>query len=252
MTHDEVADLLGAYALDAVSRDEGEAVEAHLETCRECSEELGQLLSVHDHLAMLAVEREPPPELRGRLLALVEEDLAREAGIRAPIRPVAVADPTGTAGSRPLGRRSRRVPPMLYGVGGALAVAAVILIVVLVGRKGLTTNTYTGGPVAHVVHGIDLRGATAQVGVRSDQTTEVRFTGLPVLPPSLAYELWFIPAAGKPIPVDGFVVRSRQVWDRPYPRDASGIQTVALTIERAPGRWPTPGKYLAVAVSLKG
>jgi hypothetical protein len=131
-------------------------------------------------------------------------------------------------------------------------VAAVILIVVLVTRNTVTTRTYTGGAVAQVVDGIPFRGVTAQVDVRSDHTTTVRWVGLPVLPRALAYELWFIPAKGQPIPVDGFTVNGQRIWERPYKRDASGIQTVALTIERAPGKWPTPGKYLAVAVPLKG
>ena len=40
VNHDEVAELLGAYALDAVDPDEAARVEEHLPTCPRCREEL--------------------------------------------------------------------------------------------------------------------------------------------------------------------------------------------------------------------
>lgn len=43
MTHDEIADLLGAYALDAVDPDERELVEAHLPDCARCRAEVADL-----------------------------------------------------------------------------------------------------------------------------------------------------------------------------------------------------------------
>jgi Anti-sigma-K factor rskA/Putative zinc-finger len=40
MSHEEVAELLGAYALDAVDPEEAAAIEAHLESCPRCRDEL--------------------------------------------------------------------------------------------------------------------------------------------------------------------------------------------------------------------
>jgi hypothetical protein len=40
MTHDELQDLLGAYALDAVDAEEAEAVEVHLRSCPRCQAEV--------------------------------------------------------------------------------------------------------------------------------------------------------------------------------------------------------------------
>jgi anti-sigma factor RsiW len=40
MTHDELQELLGAYALDAVEADEAEAVAEHLRTCPRCQAEV--------------------------------------------------------------------------------------------------------------------------------------------------------------------------------------------------------------------
>ena len=42
MNHDEVAELLGAYALDAVDADEAAAIEAHAAGCPRCAAELSQ------------------------------------------------------------------------------------------------------------------------------------------------------------------------------------------------------------------
>src|SRR5712692_5602253 len=91
MTHDEIQELLGAYALDALSPEEREEVGAHLATCTTCAEEVGQLLSVHDQLALAAIEMEPPPGLRTRLINLVELDRAQweQAQARPAAAPVA-------------------------------------------------------------------------------------------------------------------------------------------------------------------
>jgi anti-sigma factor RsiW len=40
MTHDEVSELLGAFALDAVDQDESDAIEAHLAECPRCRAEV--------------------------------------------------------------------------------------------------------------------------------------------------------------------------------------------------------------------
>jgi anti-sigma factor RsiW len=40
MTHDEVSELLGAFALDAVEHDEYEEIEAHLAECPRCRAEV--------------------------------------------------------------------------------------------------------------------------------------------------------------------------------------------------------------------
>ena len=51
MRHDEIIELLGAYALDAVDPKEAVEVEAHLETCAECRSELDSYGAVTELLA---------------------------------------------------------------------------------------------------------------------------------------------------------------------------------------------------------
>lgn len=67
-THDELQDLLGAYALDAVDPDEALAVEDHLRTCPRCRAEVEE----HREVAALLVGgpgSEAPPELWARIAA---------------------------------------------------------------------------------------------------------------------------------------------------------------------------------------
>ena len=134
----------------------------------------------------------------------------------------------------------QRMPRVAYGAAAALAVAAVLVVVVLTHRQVVTVRPYTKVVAAVVVKGVSIHDATAVIDVRSDHTTDVRFTNLPVLPPSLAYELWLIPAHGAPVPIDGFETGANHVFSRSYSRDASGFIAAAVSIERAPGHWPAP------------
>jgi uncharacterized protein (TIGR03083 family) len=70
--HDQVAELLGAFALDACEPDEVIAIEAHLETCVECRREAARLRNAAGWLG--AVEAAPvPSQLRADLLGAARE-----------------------------------------------------------------------------------------------------------------------------------------------------------------------------------
>lgn len=77
LTHDQTAELLGAYVLDACEPDEAAAVEAHLRTCAECAEEALSFREVAAQLANVE-EEQPPPGLAAAVLsaALVARDPA--------------------------------------------------------------------------------------------------------------------------------------------------------------------------------
>ena len=71
---EELHDLVAAYALDALDEDERAAFERHLSECEQCRDQLAELQEAAAALAF-AESREPPPELRERIL-----DAARENG----------------------------------------------------------------------------------------------------------------------------------------------------------------------------
>jgi hypothetical protein len=77
MNHDEIADLLGAYALDAVDDDERAEIEAHLVDCARCRAEVNEHREVATLLAHSGADApegvwsriagaldQPPPDLR--------------------------------------------------------------------------------------------------------------------------------------------------------------------------------------------
>ncbi len=65
--HDELIELLGVYALDAVSPDERRAIEAHLEVCASCRAEVADHLEVAAGLSALSIAS-PPDDLFARIL----------------------------------------------------------------------------------------------------------------------------------------------------------------------------------------
>jgi anti-sigma-K factor RskA len=72
---DDMHDLVGAYALDALDESERGAYEAHLATCDECKVELARL---QESAAVLAgsVSATPPPALKERVMAEVRGEPA--------------------------------------------------------------------------------------------------------------------------------------------------------------------------------
>ena len=68
MTHDELRDLSGGYALGVLDEPERTAFEAHLATCAACAAEVRELTDVAIALALDAPQIEPPAALRARVL----------------------------------------------------------------------------------------------------------------------------------------------------------------------------------------
>ncbi len=120
--HDEIAELLGAYALDAVDADEAAAVEAHLAECPRCAAEVADHREV---AALLAHTGAPAPEgLWSQISASLEEPPPEMAiPLRTPDRPrsdvVDLAD-------------RRRTPRWVPGAAVAAALVVVALITGLV------------------------------------------------------------------------------------------------------------------------
>src|SRR5579863_6795438 len=98
MTHDEVALLLGAFALDAVDGDEAEAIRLHLAECPRCASEVAEHWEVTGLIANAGVDA--PPELWDRIAARIDHtgpDLRRPAPLNLAARqsaPTRAADAT--------------------------------------------------------------------------------------------------------------------------------------------------------------
>lgn len=104
LTHDEIRELLGAYALDAVEEGEREEIEAHLPACPQCRAEVA---GHRETAAMLAnVGGVAPTGVWDRIEAALEDQ---------------------ASGQRTLGPRRR----IVRAAGAALAAAAVALVAIL-------------------------------------------------------------------------------------------------------------------------
>src|SRR5579864_4152474 len=105
MTHDEAAELLGAYALDAVDRDEAEEIEAHLAGCPRCRDEVAHHREVAAALAFAgatapdglwtriasSLETAPPEPELGRLYPLKPSARSRTARVMSIVGAAAAA-----------------------------------------------------------------------------------------------------------------------------------------------------------------
>ena len=88
LRHDEIQELLGAYALDAVSPEERRGVEAHLPDCPRCRSEVAEHLET---AAMMAGAGAAPEGVWDRIAAAIGDgaptldlDRARREGARRP------------------------------------------------------------------------------------------------------------------------------------------------------------------------
>jgi len=87
---DEIRDLAPAYVLGALERDEEAAVTEHLLGCPDVHREVAELGEMTAYLDETIPLVEPPPSLRGRILAAAADDLAA----RDPSVPSAVTGKT--------------------------------------------------------------------------------------------------------------------------------------------------------------
>ena len=137
-THEELRDLLGVYALDAVDPDERLLVEEHLVTCPACRAEVSahrEVASMLAHTGATAPDglwdrisaslEETPPALRLAAFAPPGEPAADEAGAGAPAAPVASL----------AAHRERRVRLSAFVGVAAAAVIAVLALGFVVVRQ---------------------------------------------------------------------------------------------------------------------
>lgn len=188
LSHQEVAELLGAYALDAVDPDEAELVEAHLATCPRCRTEVEGHREV---AAMLAHAGAPaPPGVWDRIAATLEEppprlDLApvqsldgrRTVGLRTVAAIVSVAAAVIALLGFQVVRQDQRIDAVLAGLE----------------REGLQKEIAAAlvDPTARKVRLVAPDGSTrADAVLRPDGRGYLVDTDLPELPPGRTYQLW--------------------------------------------------------------
>jgi anti-sigma-K factor RskA len=198
LEHRECIESLGAYALGALPDHEADRVRRHLAECHECRAELTWLRGAVDALPASVPPIDPPPELKRRLMEIVESEaeLLRAAGEAADRPPAPVRQRRGW----PIG--------LAGGLGLAAACAAAIVALVLV-------LTLAGGSGARVIRAEVLESRLAksvQASLRvSGSRAELQVAGLPTPEADHVDELWVERGSASPQPAGTFVLESGSV-----------------------------------------
>jgi hypothetical protein len=247
-THEELEGLVGAYALDAVDRDEAEALEAHLATCPRCSAELAAHREVTGLFAYSG--QEAPVGLWDRIAAQMQDNPPELRLDR--IRPRMVTPPEATAERRarfsaPSPERSARRRQLQWRWVAPVAAAAAIAIAVLgiEAAKSPTPSVAASGPtmaaVRHALAEPGSRKVTLNGPGSSKATLDAVITpqgvgyvygekGLAPLPGDRTYQLWGV--------VDNTAISYGLLGTNPHIVEfdaGTGVSALAVTDEVASG-----------------
>lgn len=219
---------VAAYALGALSEEETRRFEAHLRTCEMCQADLEGLRPVVSALPAAAEPVQPPPELRNRIMSVVETEARAHERER-----------------RQAERRRRRPflnlrPLPAFAAACALLLAgAGIGIAVLSGDDGRTYEGQflraSGNVELHVEDG--------------DGTLRIRNMAPP--PAQRVYQVWTLRDGERPRPTDAlFTVDHGGSASVDVPGDLDEVDQVLVTDEpRGGSRSPTTKPYFAVRIS---
>jgi anti-sigma-K factor RskA len=239
--HEQFADDLALYALNALSGAERLALEKHLEECSSCRREVEQLRTDSALLALSVSGPRPPARSRQRLMSAI----AKEP------------------------RRAQIVARRRWTWLDFVAAAAVLVVVILLLRQDTELrqrianleshatqqeqqlveakqllSSLTSPDAAHftlVAGKVPPQPQGKAIYVRGSGTLVFLASNMPALPPEKTYELWLIPTAGAPIPAGLFRPDAHGSAAVVKPPLSTGIEakTFAITVEPSAGS-PAP------------
>jgi anti-sigma-K factor RskA len=196
LIHDRVA----GYALDALEPEEERAFEEHLACCDRCREELAGFSALATSLAFAAPDSEPPPQLRGRVLAAARAERENVVAIR------------------------RRRPYALVAVAAAAVCVAIGL--------GVWGATRPGSQPA-ALSSLPLHGAAGTVLVARNGRATLVVSGLKRAPAGKTYEAWVM--EGRGVRAAGLFSGAAPTTVLPLHVPVPAGARVAVTIEPAGG-----------------
>ncbi len=251
--HEQFADDLALYALDALTGDDRAQLEKHLATCAECRLELEQLRGDGALLALSTVGPKPPVRAKQRLMEAVAKD--------ASVVPTLAQEPRKDGAPSSVTTQHRSWWPWL----GWAATAAVIVFAASLWKENIALKSGLVAASSEAVRSAreldDLRRIAAPIiEPESQRVTLVSVktppqpqgkafylknrnslvfvaNNLPPVPPQKAYELWLIPVQGAPIPAGVFkpdAHGSATVVNPPLPAGVEA-KAFAITVENESG-----------------
>ena len=273
MEHAEYQELLALEAVDALDGRDAQIMRAHLEACAECRAELAEMRDAAALLAHAAPPVAPSDDVRRRIMREVKN---------APR-----SNPTPTSNVVPLSQGLSSAWPNVWRLAAVFAFVALLLGLVVLWRRDAASRREIAelarqlnrqqrdlqaerDNVARQTEALALLNSPdgkkiALAGTPTAQTARATFVydeksrqgvllieGLPATPADKAYEVWFIPKGGSPIPGRTFTVNAngRALVSGSLPDAAEYGVTVAVTLEpRAGSKVPTMPIYLASPAS---
>jgi anti-sigma factor RsiW len=220
MTHDEVQELLGAYALDAVELDEAVLIEDHLRECPRCRAEVEEHRETAAFLAHAGTDA--PPALWDRIATTIGDD------VPAPVVPLLG-----------FGSKQQQRPSRWPVATAAVGIAAALVIGVMglqLRAQDHRLDDVESSELASVMEAPDsttvsltgAEGTAIPVVIREGKAWLVA-TGLPELSADQTYQLWG--RAGDELVSVAVLGRDPGVVSF----DVAGYALLAITTERAPG-----------------
>jgi anti-sigma-K factor RskA len=243
--HEQYAEDLALYAVDALRGEERAKLDQHLSTCAACRLELEQLRGDTALLALTASGPRPPRRARQRLLEAIE---------REPRRAAARETTTGKG---------------WWGWLGWAATAAVVIFALSLWRENSALKSVAESANSRAAESSrqleELRRVAAPLlepeaqrvtlvaaktppqpqgkafYLRNRNSLVFLANNMPPLPQQKAYELWLIPKSGSPIPAGVFrpdANGSATVVNPPLPAGVEA-KAFAITVEKDTGS-PVP------------
>ena len=266
MTHEELRDLSGGYALGILSEAERRAFEAHLPTCPECGEEVRGFAAVAQGLAQAVPLVDPPAALRARVLGAAtatSRGAAAAAAPRSPRRALAFLSAAAAIVALALGlyavslqQRIRVLEEELRAASARATDSQQQLVQYRVASDRLQqVRSILASPD---LRRIDLAGQKAAPGASGRafwspaQGLVVAFDNLPATSLDRVYQLWVIPPGEGAAPISAALLDLQpdgRAIALGAPGTAARVGVVAVTLEPA-GGVPAPTGDMIVVGTL--
>jgi anti-sigma-K factor RskA len=227
---------VGSYVLGAMSGDEHERFLEHLAGCEDCQRAVADLQMVVDTLPLAAAQVAPPPELKGRIMAVVRSEAELQAGAAVPDRQ------PRDARRRPWWRRSLSLRPL------PIAAAAAVLIAIGVAGGVLLNGGQSTETVTAKVTLSATPNARASLQITDDEG-RLRVRDWPASGRDQVYQAWLVRGHAKPASAGLFRVGGSGSATLAIPQRLKNGDQVLVTVERGGGSdQPTTMPIAAAAV----
>jgi anti-sigma-K factor RskA len=217
VSEDRFEELLGPYLLRQLTAEEEHQLKSHLERCPRCQDDLERVRQTHALLGELAAN-EPPPELKGQVLARAKD----EASAR-------------------------------FGSGWKLWVpaAAALLIAGILGIglfAAITGDSSSGLPLTATALAPGASGELRGEKVGENLRVELEVEGLPELRKHEYYEMWYATESGERISCGTFRAQpeGRTTVNLTAPALATSYPVIEVTREPDDGDPAASGKKILV------